>query len=241
MFDLAAGEVGLVFAAFITSTATAILGAGGGVLLLTLMPGLIPAHAIIPVHAIVQLASNVSRVAFAWRSVRWDMLRRYFLGACIGALAGSQIVLSINAQYVPLILGVTILLITWLPSLSTDRLPGRFLSFGVIHTFLATLAGATGPMSGAFLSREGLKKDSLVTTTATFMATAHGLKVVAFALLGFSLAPYLKLVLWMAAGVILGSWVGTLLRKKLPEFSFTRIFRWVITLLALRLIWIALV
>ena len=241
MFDLAASEAGLVFAAFITSAITAVLGAGGGVLLLTLMPGLLPAHAIIPVHAVVQLASNTSRVAFAWRNVRWDMLRRYLLGACIGAMAGTQTVLSINAQYVPLILGITILLITWLPSLPTDRLPGKFLSFGIIHTLLATLAGATGPMSGAFLSREGLKKDSLVATAATFMATAHGLKVVAFALLGFSLAPYLELVLWMSTGVILGSWVGTRLRKVLPEFSFSTIFRWVITLLALRLIWIALV
>ncbi len=177
----------LVVAAFLTSAATAVLGAGGGVLLITLMPGLIPAAAIVPVHGVVQFFSNISRALFDWRNVRWDMWWRYLPGAFIGALIGSQIVLSINSHYIPMMLGIMILLMTWLPVLPTQKLPFRFLSFGIVHSFMATLAGATGPMAGAFFSREGLKRDALVTTVGMCMGTAHALKTVAFGVLGFNL------------------------------------------------------
>ena len=238
--NLASSELSLILASFFTSTLTAVFGVGGGVLLLTLMPGLVPPYAIIPLHGFVQLVSNSSRVAFAWRNVRWDMVRRYLLGACLGALLGSQVVLSLNTQYIPLILGVTILLVTWAPALPTDRLPGKYLSFGIIHSLLATLAGATGPLSSAFLSREGLKKNTLVTTVGAFMATTHGLKVVAFTLLGFSFAPYLELALMMSLCAILGSWFGTWLRQFIPEISFAGVFRWILTALACRLVWMTL-
>ncbi|WP_161787446.1 hypothetical protein [Endozoicomonas numazuensis] len=49
----------LILAAFLTSAVTAVLGVGG-VLLITLMPGLIPVAAIVPVHGVVQFFSNTS-------------------------------------------------------------------------------------------------------------------------------------------------------------------------------------
>ena len=54
----------LVPVAFLTSTVAGIFGLGGGVLLIVLMPGFVPAGAIIPLHAVVQLASNASRAGF---------------------------------------------------------------------------------------------------------------------------------------------------------------------------------
>jgi uncharacterized membrane protein YfcA len=35
---------------------------------------------------------------------------------------------------------------------------------------------------------------------------------------------------------VLGSWVGTRLRPYVPQLNFQRIFRWMLTLLALRMI-----
>lgn len=233
-------DVWLVVIGFLTSMATAILGAGGGTLLIALMPGLIPPAAIVPVHGIVQFFSNISRVMFAWRSVRWDLWKTYLLGTFIGVFLGSKIVLTLNSENIPLLLGVMILIVTWVPQLPFDKLPGRFFSFGIVNSFLAVLAGATGPLSSALLSREKLNRDSLVTTVGLFTATVHALKGVAFGLLGFSLAPYLKLIITMSVAVIFGSWAGTRVRVMLPEFSFQNMFRWLITLLSLRLIWISL-
>ena len=56
-------ELALVPIVFLTSCLTAVIGMGGGVLLLMLMPGLVPTGAILPLHALTQLASNVSRAS----------------------------------------------------------------------------------------------------------------------------------------------------------------------------------
>ena len=60
----------LVPVAFVSSMLTAVLGIGGGVLWISVMPGLIVPAAVIPVHGVVQLASNASRALFARAGTR---------------------------------------------------------------------------------------------------------------------------------------------------------------------------
>ena len=62
-------EFALVPITFFTSCLAGVMGMGGGILLITLMAGLVPASAIIPLHAATQLASNVSRAAFGARQL----------------------------------------------------------------------------------------------------------------------------------------------------------------------------
>ena len=50
---------------------TAVTGIGGGMMLIAIMPGFLPATAIVPVHAVVQLFANSSRALFGWRFLRW--------------------------------------------------------------------------------------------------------------------------------------------------------------------------
>ena len=233
--ELSIPELWLVFAAFFTSTMTAVFGIGGGVMLIGLMPGAIPATAIIPVHGLVQLSSNISRAWFSRPFIRWDYLRRFLPGAIVGIVLASQFVLSINMDYIPLVLGLFLLIITWAPIPSLQHLPARFFSFGIIHSLMSTLGGAAGPLLATFLSREGFKRDTLVATFAAFMSTSHLLKVFAFTAMGFDFMAWLPLMLLMSTSVILGSWFGTRIRPVIPEINFKVIFRWIITLLALRL------
>ena len=60
--------------------------------------------------------------------------------------------------------------------------------------------------------------------------------LVAFALIGFSLAPWWQLVTAMILASIGGSWVGTRLRHRVPQLDFQRWFRILVTLLAARMI-----
>ena len=64
----------------------------------------------------------------------------------------------------------------------------------------------------------------------------HVFKMIAFAALGFSFAPWWQLMLGMAIAVIAGSWVGTRLRTRIPQRNFQRLFKTLVTLLALRMI-----
>ena len=240
MFFLTQNEWWLVAASFFTSTFTAVFGVGGGVLLLSFMPGLIPAAAIIPVHGFVQLFSNSTRVMFGWRSVRYELIWPYLAGGILGAWLGSKVILSIKAHYIPAIVGIFILLTVWMPEKIFSYMSGRYYSFGFISTFISSIAGASGPMVGAFLSRNNLERDSLVTTIASFMTVSHLLKLLAFGLLGFAFSDYLGLMLLMSVTVAMGSFAGTHIRKYVPNVSFKKIFRWLITVLAFRMIYLTL-
>ncbi len=108
-------ELALVPIVFITSCLTAVIGMGGGVLLLTLMPGLVPTPAILPVHALTQLASNLSRAAFGWRAVDLAIVPAFTLGALAGGWLGAQVYQWLDERWLPALIGGFILVFTWLP------------------------------------------------------------------------------------------------------------------------------
>lgn len=232
-----AGHLWLIVLAFFSSTLTAVIGMGGGTLLISFMPLFLPVGAIVPVHGVVQLASNASRALFGYRQIVWRIFRPFLAGACIGTLLGSQFIVTLPSRYIPIILGGFILLVTWAPRIGVSRhLPGKFLTLGAVQGFLTLFVGATGPLNPPFLLREGLNRDGLVVTQAILMTSIHAIKVLTFGFLGFVFRPYTFLVAGMIISVSLGSMVGTRLRHRLPEKLFKNIFRGVVSILALKMI-----
>ena len=228
----------LVFASVFTSFIAGIFGMGGGLILITLLPGIVPTAAIIPVHASVQWVSNVSRVVFSWRDCVWRFFTPFFLGSVLGAFLGARIFLSLSEQLVITLMALLILSFAWLPPFQfTLNIPGRFFWLGCLQTFLGSLVGATGPLGGALLLREGLPRDALVVTLALFMAVSHALKIVAYLALGFNYQPYLLLIGAMAIAVTMGSWLASYGRQWIPDVDFKRYFRWLLTALVLRMLW----
>lgn len=230
-------EYWLVPIAFITSTVPAVFGMGGGVLLITLMPGLVPAGAIIPLHAATQLASNGSRAAFGWREIDVSLITPFVVGGALGALAGAAIFSRLDLAWLPALIGAVILVITWVP-LPLVRGSGRWplALLGFYQTGLGMLIGASGPLGAAVLANRSSRRDWLVVNTAVYMTANHLLRVLAFAMMGFAFAAYGWLLAGMIAGVILGSWLGTWLRQFVPELNFLLWFRLLVSLLALRMI-----
>ncbi|NIO16546.1 MAG: TSUP family transporter [Deltaproteobacteria bacterium] len=227
----------LIIVSFLSSTLTAIIGMGGGTLLISFMPLFLPPAALVPVHGVVQLASNASRALFGFRDIAWHVFMPFAAGALVGMAAGSRFVVRLPSRYILLALACFILLVTWLPRTWFDRpLPGKFLTLGVAQGFLTLIVGATGPLNPPFLLREGLKRDTIVVTQAVMMTALHAMKVVTFGLLGFLFNPYIVLMGGMVVAVSLGSYAGTRLRERLPEEFFRKLFKAVITLLALRMI-----
>jgi uncharacterized membrane protein YfcA len=102
------------------------------------------------------------------------------------------------------------------------------------------MVGATGPLGQAVLLREGLQRDALVVTAALMMTFTHLVKIVLFALLGFSFISYWQIIIGMSVAVVAGALLGTHIRYKIPQDVFRRILKWALTLLALRMIYITL-
>jgi uncharacterized membrane protein YfcA len=230
-------ELTLIPFAFLTSLTAAIGGIAGGVILISVMPGFLPAAAIIPVHGIVQIASNVSLAAFGFRHIEWGIFRLYAAGATIGALLGSQIVPYIAWENMPLILGAFILVFTWMPKIgSAPNIPGKFAVLGLFQTCLSLFIGIAGPLNMPFLLRENLGRDRTVITHSVQMTAMHLLKVITLGILGFAFGPYLGLIAGMVIAATLGSWLGTKLRGKIPEEIFRKGIKILISLLAARML-----
>jgi uncharacterized membrane protein YfcA len=224
-----------------TSILTAIAGFGGGMILIAFMPGILPPVAIVPIHALVQLCSNSSRALFSWRSIHWTFCGAFIAGSILGGLGAAQLINQLDLHYLPLILGLYILFNVWGPELTFKKTPrGEFFTIGVIQTGLSMIIGATGPLTQSTLLRKGLGRDSIVSTSALLMTITHLIKIPIFGLLGFSFASYWQVILGMCLSVIVGTYIGTRVRYKIPETTFKTGVNWLLTLLALRMVYITL-
>lgn len=213
---------------------------GGGVPLITLMPGFVPAAAIIPLHAFTQLASNGSRAAFGWRHVDLSLVAPFLLGAVAGAVLGGRAFQSLNLDYLTLLMGAVILVITWLPLPGVRGVgTGPLVLLGFYQTGIGMLVGASGPLGAAVLARRRQERDWLVVNTAVYMTGNHLLKLIMFGAMGFAFHDYIWLLLGMTTAVIVGSWLGTRLRHYVPEINFQFWFKMMVSLLAVRMIMIS--
>ena len=227
----------LVACATLTSAVTATFGLGGGVLLLVVLLSVMPPAMAIPVHAVLQTGSNASRAWLMRREVLVPVLLWFLPGSLIGVALASLVVVDVPTRWLSLALALFILWSVWAPKPDPRALPPRsFLAVGAFGSFLTMFVGATGPVLAAFLSPERYGRLATVATHGACMTVQHLMKIVAFALLGFSLADWAPLVVLMLAGGFLGSLVGRQLLGRMPEALFRRGFRWLMTALALRML-----
>ena len=236
--DLPAWVFALLTAtSFLTSGLTAALGLGGGVALLAVMASFLPPAALIPVHGVIQLGSNAGRAVIQRRHVVWHLVLPFTLGSLGGALLGGQMAVTLPGWILKSAVGLFVLYAVWAPRLKLgDLKPLAFGLGGALAAFLTMFVGATGPFVGALLAPKPLARLQLVSTLATCMTLQHGLKILAFGLLGFAFGPWLGLIAAMVATGFLGTLAGTRLLHRLPEARFRSGFRLVMTLLALQLL-----
>jgi uncharacterized membrane protein YfcA len=217
-------------------------GIGGGVVLLAALASLLPPAAIIPVHAVVQMGSNIGRAVVLRQWIDRTRLLPFLAGSVVGIAVGGSLAVSLPGEVLRLVLGLFILQTTWLPIAGMAAMRGRGLALGgAIASFLTMLVGATGPYVLALLRPLGLGREGLVGTHAAAMTAQHGLKILAFGLLGFAFAPWLPLIGAMIAMGFVGTLLGRRLLGLLSERQFGIVVKTVLTLVAgelvLRSLW----
>ncbi|ARU57839.1 TSUP family permease [Oleiphilus messinensis] len=233
-----AAAITLVLAAGITSFITASLGAGGGVALLVVMASVMPPLAIVPVHGIVQLGSNGSRAMMTRRHIDWSVISWFVPGALLGALLASMVLIRLPQDVLLLTIAGFVLYLCWGPGLPKQALErGGVLVAGTVTTFVSMFVGASGPLVAAFIKQVHTDRHRTVATFAMAMSLQHGPKVIVFAVAGFVFTDWLLLMLLMISAGFFGTWAGLQCLNKMSNVSFTRWLNWVLTLLAIRLIW----
>jgi uncharacterized protein len=222
---------------FLTSTVAGIIGLGGGMILIAILPSFLPVNALVPVHGLTQMSSNVSRAFFGYRDIQFEVIPKFLLGSILGISFFAAILYFVSLEYVPLFIGVYILLSLW--SQKFNEKIKRYESYvllGFFQTGLSLVVGATGPISTTLLVKDYNEKDIVVATAAALMSITHLLKVFAFLFFGFIFFDYIGVLTFMIIGAIAGSWAGTKLRDKIDGKKFMLMLKLLLSALAFKLI-----
>lgn len=222
---------------FFTSTIAGIVGVGGGMMLIVILPSFLPLNALIPIHGLTQVSSNLSRAIFGYKDVQYEVIPKFLLGSAIGIGMFAAVLNLISLEYVPLFIGVYILLSLWSEKFNEKikKYESYFLA-GFFQTGLSMVVGATGPLTMTLLFKDYEDKNKVVATGAALMSITHILKVFVFMYFGFVFFDYIGVIIAMIIGAITGSWVSTKLRDKIDGKKFTMILKVLLSALAIQVI-----
>ena len=192
--------LGLTVASLVTAFVGVFTGAAGGVMLLGLMALALPPAVLLPIHTVVMLGSGITRTMIMWRDVIRGTVLPFIAGAAVGAVAGANVFVALPQSVLLLILGVFMLIVTWLPKLGRigpER--GRFAVLGFFATFLGVFVSATGSLLAPFLASHTPNRYKMVATMGALMTVTHIAKLLAFGFIGFAIGSYLPLMAAMIA------------------------------------------
>ena len=228
--------VGLLLAtSFAASFITVAFGIGGGAVLLAVMASLMPPAMLIPTHGVIQIGSNLGRAAITFAHIHWAALPAFAIGTLIGAVTGGLLVVNIPPAFVQIGIGGFIL---WSVLGRPPRgVRDRPALIGALSSFLTMFFGATGPFVAVFTKSLALPRHSHVATHAALMTLQHGVKSIAFGLLGVAFGPWIPFLVAMIVTGFLGTIAGKVLLNRIDDLRFKRALDLILLVLAIRLIY----
>ncbi|MDC0068525.1 TSUP family transporter [Gammaproteobacteria bacterium] len=225
----------LVLATLATSVISGVLSMAGGMILMGVFGFFLSVPAAMVLHGIAQTFSNGSRVWLYRRHIKWCVLGYYSMGAfaVLGLFTTLAFVPSIGLVF--LLIGCFPLLALILPTsinLDMTRGPVSFFS-GIIVTTAQMLAGASGPVLDIFYVKSKMSKEGILGTKAVTQTLGHVLKLIYYAIM-MAIASDLVpawLIPAVVAAAIIGNYCASLLVTRLSDHQFTKIGRYVISLI----------
>ena len=233
-------SVVVVVAGFLTAALSGAAGLGGGTILIGLFYaiGMAPAEAV-PLFAAVQLVSNSSRTVAYMRHVEWRAAGWFLLAAVPATIVVAPFITRVNADLVRLVLA-GLILFSLLPGRANQApLPPRpsFVAAGLLNGSIGLFVGATGLFVGRLFFRPEWRKETTIGTLALTQVLGHGLRVLAYGVIGFSALAQPALLAALCLAVILGTIAGKRVNGLLSDEAFARLFQWILIVLSVKLIY----
>ena len=240
----------LIVAAFITSSISAVLGMGGGIILLGVMAIIIPeGYIVVALHGIVQLTSNLTRSFVFRHHIRKDIISQYLAGAVLGLSLSSLIIFflitifqvesakEIKIDFLKPLIGIFILwfLFGRRPKPKDDH--PNFFGVGFVSGITTVFIGATGPLIAPFFLKGKLNKETIIANKAICQAISHAGKIPLFIFFfQFDYFAEIEVLTPLVIAVFMGTNFGKQILGFIPEKLFRILFRGALTIIAVKLI-----
>ena len=240
----------LILAAFITSSISAVIGMGGGIILLGIMAIIIPdGYMVIALHGVIQLVSNTTRTYVFKNHLNKKIIKEFFIGAILG-LALSALIISIlikifqvnsaneiKVDILKPMIGCFIIWYLYIKKSRNNNLLNTFIPVGIISGFSSIFIGATGPLIAPFYLSANISKEEIIANKAACQMISHLGKIPLF-LIYFNvnyLGEY-KILVPLILAVFIGTNLGKQVLSFIPENIFRKIFKITLTIIAIKLI-----
>ena len=243
-------QIILIIAALITSSISAVIGMGGGIILLGIMAILIPeGYMVIALHGIIQMVSNGTRTFVFRQHLKKNLISEYLFGALIGLGLSVIIVYAlmqyyevdsanqIKFDYLKPIIGLYILWYLYLKGAKKEQKNKLFIIVGFISGLVSIFIGAVGPLIAPFFLRKDLTKENVIANKAACQIITHIGKIPIF--MYFFNVNYIEqytILLPLIISVYIGTNVGKKLLGSISEKTFNIFFKVCLTIIAIRLI-----
>ena len=236
MFDTTA--LIIIAGSLVASIFNAAFSAGGALIILAITSTVLPIQAIVPIHSTLLIGSTLTRVMLFWDYIDWKIVIPFLVGAFAGAFIGARVYIELPETAIALAIGIVMLIAIWLPNVPwRPRLRHPWAIVGFIHALLSTLF-AYGAVMHALILQTGLNRRQIVGTLGGCLSGMSVFKIVGYASFGFDYSPYYHIIAAAVAVSLIGTAIGKMIVDKLPEQKFRFIFRALITVTALRLLYV---
>ena len=240
----------LTLSAFLTSSISAVIGMGGGIILLGIMAIIIPeGYMVIALHGIIQLISNTTRTYVFKKHLKKKIIKDFSIGALIGAGLSSIIIFlliqfynvssasEIKVDFLKPLIGIFIIWYLFLKGSKKEKISTSFIKVGSISGLSSIFIGATGPLIAPFFLNSNLTKENIIANKAACQMITHLTKIPLF--IYFFNMDYIQqyhILLPLIIAVFIGTNFGKYILSMIPEKLFKKLFKIVLFIIAIRLI-----
>ena len=230
----------IVVGSFVASVFNAAFSVGGAMIVLAITSTVLPVQAIVPIHSGLLIGSTSTRIVFFSDFIDWKLVRSFLAGSVVGAFLGARIYIELPDAIIATAISVVMLVAIWLPKVTwRPRLRHPWVIVGFIHSLFSTLF-AYGALMHAVILHTDLERRQIVGTLGGCLAGMSVFKIAGYAFYGFDYSPYYIVIAAAIAVSLVGTAVGKLIVDRLSETVFRMIYRVLITVTALRLLYIGL-
>jgi len=240
----------LVISAFITSSISAVLGMGGGIILLGIMAIIIPeGYKVIALHGVVQLFSNSTRTYVFRKNIKVSLIKQFFFGSLIGVSLSIFIILmliyyfnvqsanEIKVEVLKPFIGLFIVWYLFLKGPKKEKKVNSFIPVGLIAGLSSIFVGAVGPLIAPFFLNKSLNKENIIANKAASQMITHLSKIPLFIyFFNMDYTAELNLLLPLILAVYFGTNFGKKILSFIPEALFKKLFKITLFIIAIRLI-----
>ena len=235
MIDIAVLVITL--GSFAAAFVNAAFATGGVYIMLLASVSVLPISFAVPLQPAFAGASLSARIFLFRQYINWRIVSVFVLGSLLGVYLGTRTFVAMPENTIAILLGVVLLALIWMPGFKR-RIPIRhpFFFVGIVHSYLGALFGVGGVLQ-PFMLRTDLVKLQITGTLAACLLALDVLKATGYVSFGFSYLDFIPHIIGATVAGFAGTWVGKRVTHHISEDLFRRVFRILVSLVALRLVY----